>query len=174
MHMAIRSALLSIAAVLALTGQAPEITPGLEAQAFQAIVHQGLTAAPQDFASIRVTTNSGNRYVPIYDATVAADATYVKPCSIVDETDSSSFQYPSWSFECTIAMPGDSSDARLAQIVAEVVSAVPDGFARTDRNFSGGRLVYWAGPDNTYVVIQKGPGLGFSLSVRHGPGSVDY
>jgi hypothetical protein len=172
--MTVRRVLASVAVVLALTAQTPAPAPGLEAQAFGAMIAAGLTAAPRDFASIRAQTNHGNRYVGLYDATVAVDATYLKACSVIDSTDSSSFEHPSWAFTCTIALPGDSSDARLAEIAGEVGPFVPNGFARTDRGIKGGRLVYWVGRDNTYIVVQKGPGAGFGLSVRHGPGSVDY
>jgi hypothetical protein len=170
---AIRNALIGFAAVLALTAQTPAPTPGSEGQAFGTMIGAGLAAAPGNFASIRGQTNHGNRYVGLYDPTAAVDATYLKACSVVDETDGSSFEHPSWQFQCTLSLPGDASDARLAEIAAEVVPAVPAGFTRAERGFKGGRLVYWAGPGNTYVVIQKGPGAAFALSVRHGPGSVD-
>jgi len=129
---AIRNALLALVVLLALTG--PAAHAASEAQAFQAMVRQGLAAAPQDFASIRADTNHGNQYVPSYDTTLVLDAQYLTACSVMDETDPSSFEHPSWTFDCTIAMPGDSSDARLAQIVAEVAPAIPDGFVRTDRS----------------------------------------
>jgi hypothetical protein len=173
--MTLRCVLIPIALGLALTAQTPAPTPGSESQAFGMMIGAGLTAAPGNFSSIRGQTNHGNRYVGLYDPIVPLDATYLKACSVVDSTDSSSFEHPSWAFTCTLALPGDSSDARLAEIAGEVAPFVPSGFARTDRGFKGGRLVvYWAGRDNTYIVIQKGPGAGFSLSVRHGPGSVDY
>jgi len=170
--------LLAALALATLTAQAPATSP--EAQAFATMVSAGLAAAPQSFSSIRNDTNTGNQYVGIYGATVAVDSTYLTNCSVTDETDPSSFQYPAWIYACTIVDAEDSSDARLAAIAAEVAPAVPQGFTRTDRSFSagslsaGGEFVYWGGPDDTYVVIQKGPGSGFSLSVRHGPGSVDY
>jgi hypothetical protein len=175
--MDIPKTLLAAAAIAALTAQTPGSGANSEASAFAAMIGQGLAAAAQDFSSIRNTTNTGNQYVGIYGATAPVDATYLANCSVTDETDSSSFEHPSWLYSCTIANAGDSSDARLAQIATGVAPSIPEGFTRTDRSFSGGgggELVYWSGPGDTYVVIQKGPGAGFALSVRHGPGSVDY
>jgi len=170
--------LLPLAASLALTGQASASTPVSEAQAFQAMVRQGLAAAPQDFASIRGAVIRGNQDMPSYGATVTVDATYLKDCIVVNETRPSSVERPWWMFACMIAPPSPSSHARLAQIADEVAPAVPgewpmmpNGLERTNSPVVAGDLVYFTGPDNTYVVIQKAPGPGFSLEVRHGPGS---
>jgi hypothetical protein len=185
---ALRSMLLSLAALLALTGQASASTSVSEAQAFQTMVRQGLAAAPQDFASIRgavirhspeiVNPGGSDQDLPTYDATVTVDATYLKDCIVVNETKPDSSEHPWWMFACMIATPGHSSYARLAQIADEVSPAVPgswimmpNGLERTNTPVTAGALVSFNGPDNTYVVIKKGLGPGFLLEVRHGPGS---